>query len=91
MDEAGAKLLLQKSLAAQELGSQEDVTALLTQLTYLPLAIVQAAMYINANSIGLGDYISLLEEQEEDVIDLFGEDFEDGGRHHDMKTPVATT
>jgi hypothetical protein len=54
------------------LSSQGDATALLARLTYLPLAIVQAAMFINANRISLGDYLSLLEEQEEDVIDLLG-------------------
>ncbi|RYP24058.1 hypothetical protein DL765_000786 [Monosporascus sp. GIB2] len=92
MDEAGGKQLLEKHLVDHDLlRSKGDATALLARLTYLPLAIVQAAVYINANGIGLGDYLSLLEEQEEDVIDLLSEDFEDEGRYRDVKNPVATT
>jgi len=48
MDETGARHLLQECLVDQDLlDSQEDATALLVWLTYLPLAIVQAAAYIN--------------------------------------------
>ena len=64
---------------------------LLVDLTYLPLAIVQAAAYINENGIALADYLSLLKEKEEDIIDLLSEDFEDNGRYHNVKNPVATT
>ncbi|KAK0707018.1 P-loop containing nucleoside triphosphate hydrolase protein [Lasiosphaeria miniovina] len=91
MDEAGGKQLIQKYLVNRGLSSQEDATTLLARLTYLPLAIIQAAVYINANGISLGDYLSLLEEQEEDVIDLLNEDFEDEGRYRDVKNAVATT
>ncbi|KAK0756133.1 hypothetical protein N5P37_011345 [Trichoderma harzianum] len=91
MSEEDGKELLEKCLVDQEPVSQQDVEALLVQLMYLPLAIVQAAVYINTNGIALGDYLSLLEEQEEDVIDLLSEDFEDDGRYHDLKNPIATT
>jgi hypothetical protein len=39
-------------------------------VTYLPLAIVQAAAYINENGITIAEYLFLLKEQEEEVIDL---------------------
>ncbi|KAM0251725.1 hypothetical protein ACHAQJ_008046 [Trichoderma viride] len=92
MDEADAKQLLQKYLIDQDLiDSQGDVTTLLARLTNLPLAIVQAAAYINGNGIGLGEYLLLLEEQEEDVIDLLSEEFEDERRYPDINSPVATT
>ncbi|KAK6605164.1 hypothetical protein H4I96_05746 [Botrytis cinerea] len=68
-----------------------NTTALLKELTYLPLAIVQAAAYINENGIAFADYLSLLAEQEEDVIDLLSEEFEDDGRYDNIKNPVATT
>ena len=90
MGEFGGKQVLEKYLVDQDLGSQ-DVMALVAWLAYLPLAIVQATIYINANGIGLGDYLSLLDEQEGDVIDLLSEDFEDKGRYCDVKNPVATT
>ena len=91
MDQVGGEQLLKKYLVDQGLNSQGDAMTLLARLTYLPLAIVQAAAYINANGISLGDYLSLLEEQEEEVIDLLGEDFENEGRYRDVKNPVAST
>jgi len=41
---------------------------------YLALAIVQAAAYINKNGIALAEYLSLLEDQEEEAIDLLSEE-----------------
>lgn len=70
--------LLEKCLIKPDLvNSQDDTSALLLQLTYLPLAIVQAAAYINQNKISLADYLSLLAEQEEEVINLLSKEFED--------------
>jgi len=92
MDETVAAQLLQKCLIDQNLiNSQQDTAELLAQLTYLPLAIVQAAAYINENGITLVDYLSLLAEQEEDVVDLLSEEFEDDWRYHNVKNPVAVT
>jgi tetratricopeptide (TPR) repeat protein len=92
MDEEMAMQLLGTSLVHQELlASREDALKLLEQLTFLPLAIVQAATYINENGIVLSEYLSLLEEQEQDVVELLSEEFEDDGRYEDIKNPVATT
>ena len=92
MDEEVAIQLLQNYLVNQDfVNNEQDTKALLTQLTYLPLAIVQAAAYINENGIALSDYLLLLEDQEEEVIDLLSEEFEDHGRYRDVKNPVATT
>ncbi len=92
MDEEIATQLLSKCLANHELvEKQQDAKALLKELTCLPLAIVQAAAYINENGITLADYIGLLAEKEEEVIDLLSEDFEDDGRYRDVKNPVAIT
>jgi hypothetical protein len=55
------------------------------------VAIVQAGAYINENGIVFADYLSLLADQEEDVIDLLSEEFEDDGRYYNVKNPVATT
>jgi tetratricopeptide (TPR) repeat protein len=91
MNEEVATQLLQNCLINQGLvEKQRDTTALLAELTYLPLAIVQAAAYVNENGITIAEYLFLLKEQEE-VIDLLSEDFEDDGRYRDMKNPVATT
>ena len=92
MDENVAIQLLQKSLVNPNLvNNRPDTTALLKELPSLPLAIVQAVAYINENRITFPDYLSLLAEQEEDVIDLLSEEFEDDGRYDNTKNPVATT
>ncbi|KAL3705406.1 hypothetical protein TMatcc_009078 [Talaromyces marneffei ATCC 18224] len=93
VDEETAKEILMQSLLRPELLSETTIkiTALLRQLTFLPLAITQAAAYINANGIELSDYIELLQEQEHDVIELLSEDFEDEGRYAETQNPVATT
>ena len=92
MEEDAATRLLEKCLVDPKLTSNwQDTSALLSQLTYLPLAIVQAAAYINENGIAIANYLSLLTEQEEEVIDLLSEEFEDDGRYRDVKNPVATT
>lgn len=92
MEQEVAVQLLEKCLLKKHLIlDRRDTDALLSQLTYLPLAIVQAASYINENGINLGEYLSLLAEQEEEVIELLSEEFEDDGRYRDMKNPVAIT
>jgi hypothetical protein len=47
---------------------QELVDLLLKELAYLPLAIVQAAAYININKITLQEYLLLLAEQKGEVV-----------------------
>lgn len=64
---------------------------LLAKLTYLPLAIVQASAYINTNAITVPEYISLLDQKEEEAIDILSEDYEDQSRYQEIKNPVATT
>ncbi|KAF2260180.1 HET-domain-containing protein [Lojkania enalia] len=92
MREDAATELLEKCLLDPKLiNNRHDTSALLSQLTYLPLAIVQAAAYINENGIAITDYLSLLADQEKEVIDLLSEEFEDDGRYRDVKNPVATT
>lgn len=90
MNKAVAKQLLQ-NLLIKVTQNSSDVETLLAQLTYLPLAIVQAAAYINENRISVSDYISLLTDQEEEIIDLLSEEFEDDWRYRNLKNPVATT
>ena len=92
MEEEMAMQLLSKSLVNKELLlHHQDVRKLLQQLTFLPLAIVQAAAYINKNGTALSKYSSLLEGQEQNMIDILSEDFEDDWRYKDIKNPVATT
>lgn len=90
MDEEAATQLLQKYIVDPGLvNNRQDTAALLAELTYLPLAIVQAAAYINKNAIALADYLSLLAAQEDEIIDLLSEEIEDDGRHRNVKSLVA--
>jgi tetratricopeptide (TPR) repeat protein len=93
MDDKTAMQLLAKSLIDDRRLSDnhQDALKLLEQLTFLPLAIVQAAAYINENGCALSVYLSLLKAQEQDVVELLSEDFEDDRRYEDIKNPVATT
>ncbi|GIJ92687.1 hypothetical protein Asppvi_001965 [Aspergillus pseudoviridinutans] len=93
MDEAQATELLSERLGDKSLLHQkEEVVLLLKELVYLPLAIVQAASYMNENCVSsISDYRSLLSGQEDGVIDLLSEGFEDDWRTHQNTNPVATT
>ncbi|KAB8240035.1 nucleoside phosphorylase domain-containing protein [Aspergillus flavus] len=84
--------ILQNSLVEKTLLSDRGTaTTLLEQLAFLPLAITQAAAYINENSIGLSDYIMLLKDQEPGVIELLSQNFGDEGRYKETQNPVALT
>ncbi|KAJ5640825.1 hypothetical protein N7528_000450 [Penicillium herquei] len=76
-----------KSLLEDTVNTQQ----LLERLTYLPLAIVQAASFINENGMNISSYVTLLDGQDEDVIGLLSEEFEDEGRYKSIRNPVATT
>jgi hypothetical protein len=47
---------------------QEKVDLLLKELAYLPLAIVQAAAYVNVNKITLQEYLLLLVKKKEELV-----------------------
>ncbi|KAK0728340.1 hypothetical protein B0T26DRAFT_800118 [Lasiosphaeria miniovina] len=54
---------------------------------HLPLALVQAAAFIEANTITVGEYLRLLDKGDRRLVDLLGEEFETVGR--DLETPRA--
>jgi len=85
--------LLQKSLIRKELLDNNTVTTqLLAELTYLPLAITQAAAYLNKNkNTSIKDYLSLLGNTEQDTISLLNQEFHDGARYKSSKNAVART
>ncbi|KAE8326165.1 purine and uridine phosphorylase [Aspergillus sergii] len=84
--------ILQNSLVEKNLlNDRGTAITLLEQLAFLPLAITQAAAYINENSIGLSDYLMLLKDQEPGVIELLSENFGDEGRYKEIQNPVALT
>ncbi|RDW79916.1 hypothetical protein BP6252_04554 [Coleophoma cylindrospora] len=87
-----AKELLAKSLRDRALVKDKDSTKRLLQLLFnIPLAIKQAAAYLNKNKTTIAKYLSAYEETNEGIIKLLSIDFEDKGRYRDMRNPIATT
>ncbi|RPA82372.1 hypothetical protein BJ508DRAFT_361306 [Ascobolus immersus RN42] len=64
-----------------EAKQREAAVKLLHQLDYVPLAMVQAASFINQNGCTVSEYLELFDESEENVIEVLSEDFEDEGRY----------
>jgi tetratricopeptide (TPR) repeat protein len=92
MADAESIELLQRSLQNKQLMEDKGgTTNLLKLLVNLPLAIMQAAAYLNAKSITIAEYLRIYEESSDNVIKLLSKDFEDIRRYPDMKNPVATT
>jgi hypothetical protein len=93
MDYKTTTLMLRRRLLDPELVDVDAkaVRDLLRFLAYLPLAIVQAASYINKNSISLAEYMELFQEQDDEIIELLSEGFEEDEKYGNRKNPVATT
>ncbi|EJP60972.1 protein kinase subdomain-containing protein [Beauveria bassiana ARSEF 2860] len=91
MDDNTALQLLFGRLNQEVPERHKEGQALIKALCHLPLAIVQAAAYIDANESSFEMYLDLLNEQEEDVVKLLSEEFGDEGSYGTVKDPVATT
>jgi tetratricopeptide (TPR) repeat protein len=92
MDDREARGLLQRSLQNRQLAEDENsVTRLLKLLVNLPLAIKQAATYLNENNSSIIEYIKVYKESNDSVIKLISKEFEDLRRYPDTKNPIATT
>ncbi|KAN0083379.1 hypothetical protein V8E54_002467 [Elaphomyces granulatus] len=92
MDDKMATDLLRASLIRKDLvNDSQTTTQLLHQLSCLPLAIIQAASYLNQTGISVATYLSLLEREENEMVELLSQDFEDEWRYAESKNPVAVT
>ena len=69
---------------------REQLELLLKQLSYLPLAIVQAAAYINNTHITLQDYRMRLVKQQEADIESNINTSDNEQDEHDRESPVTT-
>ncbi|KAJ5390608.1 uncharacterized protein N7496_001676 [Penicillium cataractarum] len=92
MDDVKAKELFAMRLHDKDLLREEtEIALLLKQLVFLPLAIVQAASYINENTItSVAEYRYLLTQPEEKIVDLVSEN-ETHWRSRGIANAVATT
>jgi hypothetical protein len=83
-----ADQLLRVTLGEVEASSVE-LSNLSPRLEYLPLALVQAAAFIHENDMSVREYLQLLDQGDEVLVDLLSEGFETVGR--DSGAPQAVT
>jgi hypothetical protein len=92
MDRQDAKDFLEKSLIRKDLlGNGAATTELLDELTCLPLAIAQAAAYLNMNRMPIAKYLRLLRNTEQDLVGVMSREFRDDTRYEGSAIAVATT
>ena len=92
LDKTEAETFLAKSLTQQDLlKDHTSITALLHELAFLPLAIAQAAAYLNAMQISIREYLSLLRNTEQDMVSLLSREFRDDTRYENSQNAVAAT
>ncbi|RAO71649.1 uncharacterized protein BHQ10_007661 [Talaromyces amestolkiae] len=84
--------LLEKSLIRKSPPYNENIIRnLLTELEYLPLAITQAAAYINTNKSSIFEYLRLLKNTDQDALAILSMDFGDKTRYPNLTNAVAKT
>jgi hypothetical protein len=88
MDDSESKELLEKKLEEDRI-NPSDLSTLSARLEHLPLALVQAAAFMQEKSVPISRYLELLDKSDQDLVDLLSQDFETVGR--DSETPRAVT
>jgi tetratricopeptide (TPR) repeat protein len=81
------KMLTRKDLLYKEV----VVNKLLVELDCLPLAITQAAAYINFNPVSINEYIGNLEGIESNLVYILSEEIRDRTRYRHAANAVAKT
>ncbi|KAJ0108861.1 hypothetical protein J7T55_011355 [Diaporthe amygdali] len=89
MSESEAGRLLHKTLGDRI--PAEEAACLFARLEYLPLAIAQAAAFIQENSISTDEYLQILDENEDTFVEQLNEPFETVGRDSDTPNAVTAT
>ncbi|TLS20402.1 uncharacterized protein PpBr36_11190 [Pyricularia pennisetigena] len=71
--------------------SEQNVFELLEFLTYLPLAIIQAASYMNVTTVSVSEYTRLLKNTPGDMIKLLETEWEDNNRDPKQTHAIVST
>ncbi|QPC72056.1 hypothetical protein HYE68_002808 [Fusarium pseudograminearum] len=92
MDQEEAKTLFEKSLVQKHLLWDKVATGeLLAYLTFLPLAITQAAAYLNENRAPIQTYLGLLRNAEKEDMRILEKEFRDNTRYKNSQNAIGTT
>ena len=89
MDGTESEKLLRTKV--QENPTSGELSALSSRLERLPLTLVQAAAFIEANTITVSEYLRFLDKSDQDLVDLLSEEFETDGRDSETPRAVAET
>jgi tetratricopeptide (TPR) repeat protein len=86
-----AEILLCRKLSENDDISQEDANEITEALDFLPLAITQAAAYLDQNRITAAEYLQLFRDGEADTSELLEQDIHDAGRDYEIQNSVFQT
>ena len=88
----GREFLTRSLIRKNHTEDQESVNELLEALMDLPLAITQAAAYLNRNThMSISDYLRLLKSTDQDQVNLLSRNFCDDTRYDGSENAVART
>lgn len=92
MEHTDARNLLQTSLNSEHsLWDDHVVNELLHLLTYLPLAIAQAAAYMDIFKVPIEEYLRLCRHSQQDMMELMRNQYQDDTLYRESQGAVATT
>ncbi|KAI0384321.1 acyl transferase/acyl hydrolase/lysophospholipase [Hypomontagnella monticulosa] len=92
MDKQEALSFLETSLDLSALAYDKDLAKeLVSELTYLPLAIKQAVAYLNKTKLPISEYLKRLRDTEQGMTALMSKEFRDNFRYSSAQNAVATT
>jgi tetratricopeptide (TPR) repeat protein len=92
MDGGDSVQLLRRTVEANDtVCDDDDLSTLSSRLEYLPLALAQAAAFMQENSMSVGDYLQLLDNRDQNLVELLSEEFETTGRDSETPRAVAET
>ncbi|OCK80961.1 HET-domain-containing protein [Lepidopterella palustris CBS 459.81] len=87
-----AERMLASHVIDRRLGDEKhEMQTLLYELLYLPLAIVQAAAYINITGITLKEYRSRLDKHKEEALQLYNARSIDTRQAESLRDPITST
>ena len=89
MDDTESEKLLRTKL--NENPTSDELWTLSSRLERLPLTLVQAAAFIETNTITVSEYLRRLDKSDQDLVDLLSEEFETDGRDSETPRAVAET
>ncbi|RYP35697.1 hypothetical protein DL768_010977 [Monosporascus sp. mg162] len=84
INEVESKELLEKKLEVDGI-EPGDSSTLSSRLGYIPLALAQAAAFMQETSVSVGEYLKLLDKTDQNLVELLSEEFDTVGRDSEAR------